>query len=50
MTTYARMQFEEISDTERDVLRKALLRYCELDTFAMVMLYEAWRGMSNENI
>ncbi len=46
MTAYARMQFEEISDTEKDVLRKALLRYCELDTFAMVMLYEAWQEMT----
>jgi hypothetical protein len=24
---------------------RALLRYCELDTMAMVMLYEGWREM-----
>lgn len=43
MTAYARMQFEEMGDTERAQLRDALLRYCELDTMAMVMIYEAWK-------
>jgi len=26
-------------------IARALLRYCELDTMAMVMLYEGWRDM-----
>lgn len=43
MTAYARLQFEEMSEYERDEIRRALLQYCELDTFAMVMIYEAWR-------
>jgi len=43
MTAYARMQFEEMGDYERDELEKALLKYCELDTLAMVMIYEGWR-------
>lgn len=43
MTAYCKLQFEEMSDTERDEIKKALLRYCELDTLAMVMIYEAWR-------
>ena len=43
MTAYARMQFEEMSNYERDELTNSLLKYCELDTFAMVMIYEAWR-------
>lgn len=43
MTAYARMQFEEMGDAERRSLHDALLRYCELDTMAMVMIYEAWR-------
>lgn len=43
MTAYARMQFEEMDQRERQEIREALLRYCELDTLAMVMLYEAWR-------
>jgi len=42
MTAYAKMQFEDMSDYERKELRAALLRYCELDTLAMVMIYEAW--------
>ena len=46
MTAYAKLQFEEITDDERQALKKALLRYCELDTFAMVMLYEAWKDWS----
>jgi len=45
LTAYARMQFEEMSDYEREEIRKALLKYCELDTMAMVMIYEGWREM-----
>jgi len=45
MTAYCRMQFSEMSDFEREKLGKALLKYCELDTFAMVMIYEAWKEM-----
>ncbi len=40
MTAYARMQFTEMSGREREELRSSLLKYCELDTFAMVLLYE----------
>jgi hypothetical protein len=43
MTAYSRMQFSEMSDDEYNELKNGLLRYCELDTLAMVMLYEAWR-------
>ena len=43
MTAYARLQFEEMSEYERGDIRRALLQYCELDTLAMVMIYEAWR-------
>lgn len=39
---FARMQFTEMNEVERNALKSALLRYCELDTLAMVMLYEAW--------
>lgn len=41
-TAYAKMQFTEMSAMERQALRAALLKYCELDTLAMVMLYEHW--------
>ena len=42
MMAYAKMQFEDMGNEERKVLKKNLLRYCELDTLAMVMIYEAW--------
>jgi hypothetical protein len=42
-TAYARLQFEDLSLAERQNIEAALLRYCELDTLAMVMIYEAWR-------
>ncbi|MBN8705748.1 MAG: DUF2779 domain-containing protein [Bacteroidetes bacterium] len=40
MTAWAKLQFEEISGEERKKIREALLRYCELDTLAMVMIWE----------
>jgi hypothetical protein len=45
MTAYAMLQFTEMSDYERNEIKKALLKYCELDTFAMVMIYEGWKDM-----
>jgi len=45
LTAYAKMQFEEMSDYERQEISKALLKYCELDTLAMVMLFEGWKDL-----
>jgi hypothetical protein len=42
MTAYAKMQFAQISDIERESIIKGLLKYCELDTLAMVMVWEYW--------
>ena len=42
MTAYAKMQFTEMLEEERAELRSALLKYCELDTLAMLMIYEYW--------
>ena len=42
MTAYARMQFTQMSNYEKESLTKALLKYCELDTFAMVLILEEW--------
>jgi hypothetical protein len=44
MMAYARMQFDDVSDDEREAVFKSLLSYCELDTLAMVMIVEAWKG------
>lgn len=43
MTAYSRMQFTEMSEAECERVTKALLKYCELDTFAMVMIFEYWK-------
>jgi len=40
LTAYARLQYTDMTDSERKELEKSLLKYCELDTLAMVMLYE----------
>ena len=40
MTAYNFTQFNNISSSERHSIEQALLRYCELDTLAMVMLVQ----------
>ena len=42
-TAFARLQFDTLIPEERKAIADALLRYCELDTLAMVMIYQAWR-------
>lgn len=42
-TAYARLQFSDMEPVRKEALRRALLKYCELDTLAMVMVVEAWR-------
>lgn len=44
---YARLQFEEMSQQERANINDALLRYCELDTLAMVMILKSWIDWSH---
>jgi len=41
-TAYSRLQFESLDSESRSQIKAALLRYCELDTLAMVMIVEAW--------
>lgn len=43
-TAYARLQFEDMSTQIRQKIKEALLRYCELDTLAMVMITQAWQN------
>jgi len=45
MMAYARMQFHDVTQEERDAVFNALLSYCELDTLAMVMIVEPWKGV-----
>lgn len=43
-TAYARLQFESIDSETRSRIKAALLRYCELDTLAMVMIVQGWQA------
>ncbi len=50
MIAYAKMQFTEMSDEEVKLVTNALLKYCELDTLAMVMIWEYWNNMVNTSV
>ena len=43
MMAYAQMQFTEMKPEERNHIHSSLLKYCELDTLAMVMIWEDWQ-------
>ena len=46
LAAYAKMQFSD--DTMSEALKKALLTYCELDTLAMVFIWEYfWNECNN---
>lgn len=40
LTAYGKLQYTDMSDKEVKEIKAALLKYCELDTLAMVMIYE----------
>lgn len=42
-TAYARLQFESLDSETRSRIKDSLLRYCELDTLAMVMIVQGWQ-------
>jgi hypothetical protein len=45
MMAYAKMQFTEMTDIEKQLITKALFKYCELDTWAMVVIWEYWNNL-----
>ncbi|NPA45466.1 MAG: DUF2779 domain-containing protein, partial [Chlorobi bacterium] len=49
LTAFAKMQFSQISKLEHDSIVKGLLKYCELDTLAMVMIFEFWLDEINNS-
>lgn len=49
MVVYGRLMCRDMSDDRRGELRKSLLKYCELDTLAMVMIFEHWRHQIENN-
>jgi hypothetical protein len=40
---YARLQYDGLTTKEKEKLKNALLRYCKLDTMAMVLIYEFFK-------
>jgi hypothetical protein len=47
LTAFAKIQFMEMSDQERQLVINGLLKYCELDTLAMVMIFEHWKHLTD---
>jgi hypothetical protein len=45
LTAYSKLQFSDMLTNEREALTGSLLKYCELDTLAMVMLMEELRNI-----
>lgn len=43
LTAYGKLQYTDMTEKERSALKESLLKYCELDTLAMVMIYECFR-------
>ena len=51
LTAYAKLQYQDMTAIERTEITTGLLKYCELDTLAMVMIYEHLKEIcENENI
>jgi hypothetical protein len=48
MAAYAKIQFTKMNSVISEAIARALLKYCELDTLAMVMLWEYWSSLINE--
>lgn len=40
LTAYGLTQYTDMSEAERNSIKASLLKYCELDTLAVVMVYE----------
>lgn len=49
MTANARMLFTHMDTLEGESIEKDLLKYYELDTLAMVMIYEHWKWLTENN-
>lgn len=45
LTAYGKLHYTDMNPSEIDELTSALLKYCELDTLAMVMIYEHFKEL-----
>jgi hypothetical protein len=50
LTAYGLTQYTDMSDAERNSIKTSLLKYCELDTLAMVMVYEHLKELIHESV
>lgn len=50
LTAYGKLQYTDMTEKERIALKQSLLKYCELDTLAMVMIYEYFREVTKTGI
>ena len=49
-TAYHKLQNDvDLNEADRKDIETSLLRYCELDTLAMVMILQAWQGFLNDD-
>lgn len=48
LTAYSKLQYSDMGKVEVEELTKALLKYCELDTLAMVMIFEHFKELVND--
>ena len=48
LTAYGKLQYTDMNDDERLKIKDALLRYCELDTLAMVMIFEHLKELTEK--
>lgn len=46
LTAYGKLQYTDMSEKERLAIKQSLLKYCELDTLAMVMIWEYFREVT----
>lgn len=47
LTAYGKLQYTDMPEEERLAIRQSLLKYCELDTLAMVMIYDYFREVTS---
>jgi hypothetical protein len=48
LTAYGLTQYTDMSDEERNAIKASLLKYCELDTLAMVMVFEHLKELTEK--
>ncbi len=50
LTAYGKLQYTDMQEEERLAIKQSLLKYCELDTLAMVMIWEYFREVTASHL